>query len=213
MIRNVWFVAVLFTAVILLASADDAWSQGFESEYGDLVSAFSGSLGDASVVEALVEKADDLYDRIRQHRRDNRDSLSDEERDQLSEFSREVRAFKSAGRVVGQIHNAADIGVESFDRVKERLGLAPEVLQTHESGVELVQVKVGSFVSLLLRNPTKTTFSITYSVNDPERPGGVGSARCEAYSVMSGLFNSRDRQLDGLELTFETRPNRAGSCD
>jgi len=50
-------------------------------------------------------------------------------------------------------------------------------------------------------------------VNDPERPGGLGNAFCENYSVMSGLFNSRDRDLTGLEFTIEARDTRVGGCD
>ena len=93
------------------------------------------------------------------------------------------------------------------------LGLEPVVLQTTESGVELVQIDVGSFRSLLLRNPTTTTFTLVYGVNDPGRPGGVGSAFCEAYSVMSGLFNSRDAELEGLEFIIEARPAPVRGCD
>ena len=213
MIRRMSLVAGSFALLHFILSVDPASSQGFDSEYADLRGGFSRALSNEAAVEALVDKAGDLYDRIRQHRRDNRDSLSDEERDRLRDLAGEVRAFEAVSRVVGQIHNAADVDIESFDEVKDKLGLRPEVLMTHDSGVELVRVEVGSFISWLLRNPTATTFSITYTVNDPERPGGVGSAFCESYSVMSGLFNSRDRDLEGLEITYETRPSRAGSCD
>jgi len=214
MIRR--FLSTIFPLVVIClhASADAASGQGFEAEYESLVADFSSSLSNEAAVEALVEQADELYDRIRQHRRESRDSLSDEERDGLSNLSDEVRAFQGVTRVVGQLSNAADVSVESFDAVRERLGLEPQVLHTHESGVELVRIEVDSFVSLLLHNPTATTFSVMYGVNDPERPGGVGSAFCENYSVMSGLFNSRDRDdLDGLEFTLETRASRAGRCD
>jgi len=198
----------------LLVPAGDASTQGFEAEYESLVGGFSASLDDETAVGRLVEEAGDLTDRIRAYRRDNRDSLSDEELDRLRDLANEVRAFESVTRVVGQIHNAADVSIESFEAVRERLGLQPQVLLTHESGLELIRIDVGSFVSLLLRNPTQTTFSASYGVNDPERPGGVGSAFCEKYSVMSGLFNSRDRELEGLEfITIGAQPSRAGRCD
>jgi hypothetical protein len=199
--------------ICLHASSDAALGQVFESEYEDLLTEFPRSLSDEAAVEVLVDQADVLYDRIRQHRRDNRDSLSDEERDELSELADEVRAFRGVARVVGQLHNAADVSIESFDTVRERLGLQPQAVLAHESGVELIRIEVDSFVSLLLYNPTPTTFSVMYGVNDPERPGGVGSAACEKYSVMSGLFNSRDRELEGLEFTLEIRANTAGRCD
>ena len=199
--------------VALHASPGTALAQGFDAEFEALVAEFPRSLPDEAAVESLVERAGELRDRIRQHRRDNRDSLSDEALDELSDLSDEVRAFRSVSRVVGQLHNAADVDVESFDAVRERLGLRPQVLLTHQSGVELVRIEVDSFVSLLLHNPTATTFSVSYGVNDPERPGGVGSAGCEKYSVMSGLFNSRDRDLEGLEFTLDTRANTAGRCD
>ena len=188
-------------------------AQDFDAEYRGMLEEFSDALPDTVAAEALIEQADALYDNVRQHRRDNRDSLSDEELDRLLELSREVRSFESVTRVVGQTHNAAETSFESFDRVSEQLGLEAQVLQTHESGLELVQFEIGGFVSLLLRNPTKTTYAISYGVNDPERPGGVGSAACESYSVLSGLFNSRDRELEGLEFTFDARATRAGSCN
>ena len=66
---------------------------------------------------------------------------------------------------------------------------------------------------MLLRNPTGTTFAVTYRVNDPERPGGVGSAACESYSVMSGLFNTRDREVEGLAFTINAHDVRVSRCD
>ena len=213
MIRRVLSTTLPLVVVGLLASADAVLGQEFEAEFERLVADFPGSLSSEAAAEALVEQADDLYDRIRRHRRDNRDSLPDEERNELSDLADEVRALQWVTRVVGQLHNAADVSIESFDAVRERLGLEPQVLLAHESGVELVRIEVDSFVSLLLHNPTATTFSVMYGVNDPERPGGVGSAACENYSVMSGLFNSRDRDLDGLEFTLELRANTAGRCD
>lgn len=206
--------AVLVVVSLGLAmSVEDLESQDFDAEYQALLGSFAGALSEESSVESLMEQAAELRDRIRQHRRDHRDDLTDGERDALADLADEVRALRSVSRVVGQVHNAAEVSIESFEAVKGRLDLAPQVLLTHESGVQLVELRVGGFVSLLLHNPTATTFSVTYGVNDPERPGGVGSAACESYSVMSGLFNSRDRDLDGLEFTLDTRPNRAGGCD
>lgn len=203
----------LFPVVLALLLTGGAAAQDFNAEFKGLISAFAGSLGDTAEAEALMEEADMLYDRIRQHRRDNRDALSEEELDRLRDLSREVRSFEAVTRVVGQLHNAADVSIEGFDLVKDRLGLEPQLLQTFESGVELVRIDVGPFGSLLLRNPSKTTFAVTYSVNDPERPGGVGSASCESYSVMSGLFNSRDREIDELAFTLDTRETPAERCD
>lgn len=197
----------------VLCPTHEAAGQDFQSEYEALVAAFPGALSDAAKVEALMDQADELRDRIRAHRRDARDSLSDAERGALGELADEARALRSMARVVGQTHNAADVSIESFDAVREEVVLTSEVILTHESGVELVRVTVGSFVSLLVHNPTATTFSVMYSVNDPDRPGGVGSAACERYSVMSGLFNSRDRELDELDFTLDLRGNRAGRCD
>jgi len=204
---------LLPVALALLLAPAPASPQDFEAEYGTLVDEFAGSLANASAAEALLDRADALRDRIRQHRRDNRADLSREELDRLSDLAEEVLRFGAVTRVVGQVHNAADASIEGFDAVKSRLGLEPRVIQTFGSGLELVRIEVGTFVSLLLRNPTKTTFTITYGVNDPERPGGVGSAACERYSVMSGLFNSRDRDIDGLEFTVEARPAPVGNCD
>lgn len=210
--RRVLAFSPVFVLTLLLAGAE-ASAQDFEAEYAGLIAEFASSLQDTTAAESLADRADALYDRIRQHRRDNRDELSREERDRLGDLSGEVRSFRAATRVVGQLHNAADMDIESFDRVRERLGLEPRVLQTEDSGVELVRIDVGSFSSILLRNPTKTTFTMTYGVNDPESPGGVGSAVCEKYSVMSGLFNSRDREIEGLEFIINARPMRAAGCD
>lgn len=35
---------------------------------------------------------------------------------------------------------------------------------------------------------------------------------CESYSVMSGLFNTRDRELGGLELEIEADEPVRGGC-
>ncbi len=206
--------AVLFLlfGVLLLVGAP-ASAEDFEAEYEGLIKQFATSLPDSAAVEGQVDDADDLYDRIRAYRKEKRDDLSEEELDRLRDLSREVRRFKGVARVVGQIHNAADTSIEGFDLVNGRLGLEPEVILTHESGLELVRIDVDKFTSILFRNPTQVTFSVTYSVNDPERPGGVGSAFCEKYSVLSGLFNSRDRELEGLEFTIQVRESEAGGCD
>jgi hypothetical protein len=205
---------ILYLAVFaLLFTAVAASAQDFGTEYEGLIEEFTTSLDDSASVEGLVDRADELYKRVRQHRRDNRDDLPEEESDRLRDLYQEIRSFKAVTRVVGQVHNAADVSIEGFDEVNGRLGLEPQVLQTLESGVELVRIDVNSFGSLLLRNSTKTTFGVTYTVNDPERPGGVGSASCESYSVMSGLFNTRDREIEGLEITIATRGLQVTDCD
>ena len=93
----------------LLVPAAATSAQGFEAEYESLVDRFSVSLDAEAAVDRLVEEAGDLTDRVRQHRRDNRDSLSDEELDRLRDLANEVRAFESVTRVVGQKSNAADV--------------------------------------------------------------------------------------------------------
>jgi len=213
MIRR--FVPAIFIPVIgvFLLTSVSAAAEDFVVEYEELIEKFGDSLADSTAAEAQVERADALYERIRQHRRDKRDDLSKAELDRLRDLFREVRNFKAVARVAGQVHNAAYVSIEGFDSANERLGLEPRVLQTHKSGLELVRIDVGEFASLLLRNPTKTTFTAMYGVNDKERPGGVGSATCESYSVMSGLFNSRDREIEGLEFTIEAHDTGIGSCD
>ena len=205
--------SVVLSVLIALLAPKAAFAQDFDAEYKKLIAQFEESVADSAAAAKLVDRADDLYDRIRQHRRDNRKSLSDAQRDQLKDLSVEVRDFKAVTRVVAQVHNAADASIEGFETVNTKLGLEPKVIQTHDSGLELVRIEVGKFVSLLLRNPTKTTFAIMYEVNDPDRPGGVGTAACESYSVLSGLFNSRDRKLEGLELKLRPRATGAGGCD
>ncbi len=210
--RPLSFILLSLTfAPLLWGSA--AFAQGFEAKYARLIEEFDGSLDNTASLEALVDQADALYKRIRQYRRDSRDDLSQEELDRLRDLYGEVRQFKSVTRTVGQLSNGAKARIESFDAVREQLGLEPRVLQALESGLELVRIDVGSFGSLLLLNPTKTTFTVMYGVNDPERPGGIGNAACESYSVMSGLFNSRDREIEEIEFTIEVRDTRVGGCD
>jgi hypothetical protein len=205
------FILLLAFAPLLGGSAASA--QGFEAEYLRLIDEFAGSLGETTSVEALADRADALYDRIRQYRRESRGDLSKEELDRLRKLYREVLRFKTVTRTVGQVSNVAHASIEGFDAVKDRLGLEPRVLQRLESGLELVRIDVGSFGSILLRNPTKTTFTVTYGVNDPQRPGGIGNAACESFSVMSGLFNSRDREIEDIEFTIQARDTRVSGCD
>ena len=192
----------------------DPDDQDFEAQYEALVEEFPEAFPDTTTLEALADRAATLGDRIRAHRMDNRDTMSDEEWDRNREIRSELRALRSVIRVVGQLSNSADVEIENFDLVNARLGLEPQVLETHESGLELVRIDVGSFQSWLLRNPTKKTVSVNYETNDPERPGGIGSASCESYSVMSGLFNSRDRDLESIELELGyVRDLPVGGCD
>jgi hypothetical protein len=204
---------VLGLAGVPLLWGSAASAQDFAAEYVELIEDFAGSLYDTTSVEALVDRADALYDRIRQHRRDSRDELSEEDLDGLRDLSVEVQQLEGVARAVGQLSNASRVSIESFDAVAERLGLEPQVLLTVEPGLELVRIDVGSFGSVLIRNPNKTTFTVMTGVNDPERPGGIGNAACESYSVMSGLFNSRDREIEELEFTVSARDTGVGSCD
>ena len=203
---------LIFVAASLLGGATEISAQDFESEYELLLAEFASSLSDETAATALMDGADGLYKRIRQHRRDNRDELSQEELDRLRDLYKEVRDFKGVVRVVGQLHNAADQDIEGFELVAARLGLQHRVLQTLESGLQLVRIDVGVFGSILLLNPTSKTFTVSYGVNDPKRPGGVGSAACESYSVMSGRFNSRDREIEGLEFTINARIAPVSGC-
>lgn len=198
----------LFFIGIAPASAGD-----FDGEFQALIDQFEDSLEDATKAQALEDAAGELSDRIRQFRRDQRSELSKEELDRLRDMASEVRSLKSATRVVGQTHNAAYVSIESFDRIRDRLGLEPRVLQTHESGLELVRIDAGDFVSLLFRNPTKMNMTVMYSTNDPASPGGVGSAMCESYAVMSGLYNSRDREVEVVEFSIQAQEVRTKGCD
>jgi hypothetical protein len=206
-------------AGLLLAGAIMFWplpasSQDFEGAYTALVDAFGDALPDASLLEDLVGRADALADQIQEHRRANRDGLSRDELNHLRDLRREVVRFESVARTVGQTSNGARVSIEGFDVVRERLGLEPRVVQTLDSGLELVRLEVGSFVSLLWRNPTKVNLTAMYGVNDPDHPGGTGNALCESYSVLAGLFNSRDRDVEAVEfLSLESREVRAGGCD
>jgi len=199
-------------AAVLVASVPVS-AEDFEAEYDELIEQFGASLPDSAAAEAQVDRADDLYDRIRQHRRDHREDLSKAELDRLKDLSVEVRRFRGVARVVGQVSNGAHTSIDAFEAVQERLGLEPQVILTHESGLELVRIDVDEFGSILIRNPTKMTVTVMYGVNDPERPGGVGNAACESYSVMSGLFNSRDREIEDVEFTIRVRDTGTGNCD
>ena len=127
------------------------------------------------------------------------------EYDRLRDLYKEVRGLKSVTRVVGQIRNTSYVSIETFDQVNARLGLEPRVLQSFDSGLELVRIDVGDYGSLLFRNPTKTTYSAIYRVSGAEEAGGAGSAACESYSVLSGKFNSRDRGIDDREFEVSTQ--------
>lgn len=185
----------------------------FQSEFKTLLKKFEGALADEASAKALLDSADQLYDEARDYRRENRKSLSKEESSQLRDFYTEVRDFKGAVRVIGQLHNAASTDIDDLDRVISRLGLKATVMQTFSSGLELVRIDVGTFGSVLLRNPSKTNYVVVYSVNDPESSGGAGSAKCEDYSVLSGLFNSRDRRIEGLKFEVNATALSAASCD
>lgn len=205
--------ALVFAALVLACAASDApGGQDWEEEYEALITDFRSSPEDTTALEAIREQADSLSDRVRRHRLDNRDQLAEAEFDRLRDLEYEVGDFRKVVRVVGQLSNSADIEIEEFDTVNRRLGLEPRVLQTLDSGVELVRIDIGSFGSMLLRNSTTTTFLVDYETNDPERPGGIGSAICESYSVMSGLFNTRDRELEGLELNLQANEPVRGGC-
>lgn len=205
--------ALVIATLILGCAANDArGAQDWEGEYEALITDFRSSLADPTALEAVRSQADSLRDRIRRQRLDNRDQLAEEEFDRLQDLEYEVRDLRGLVRVVGQLGNSADIEIEEFDTVNRRLGLEPRVIETLDSGVELVRIDIGSFGSLLLRNPTATTFLVDYETNDPERPVGIGSATCESYSVMSGLFNTRDRELEGLELTVRANQALPGGC-
>ncbi|TXS94177.1 hypothetical protein FV139_11305 [Parahaliea maris] len=203
-----WFFLGSCLFASIAASAED-----FDDEYQELIDDFRSSLDDTTALQEQVERADALHDRIRQYRRDKRGDLPKEELDQLRDFAREVRSFKSVVKVVGQLGNSADISIEAFDTVNAQLELEPVVLQQFESGLELVRIDVGGYGSLLFRNPTPTTYTVIYSAEGAEQSGGVGSADCESYSVLSGLYNSRDRAIDNL--VFSVQANKVGvkACD
>lgn len=74
------------------------------------------------------------------------------------------------------------------------------------SGLQLVRLDVGSFGSILVRNPTKTTYTLPYATNEPNSTGGIGSAACENYPALSGLYNSRDRNIENIEFTLRPMP-------
>lgn len=204
---------VLFVVLLACGPTDDPRGQDFDAEYETLIEEFRAATPDTVALEALVDRADALSDRIRDYRRDNRDDLPEDEYDRLRDLGYEVGDFERVIRVVGQLSNSADVEIEDFDAVNRRLGLEPRVLRTLDDGVELVRVDVGSFGSMLLRNPTKSTLIVNYTTNDSERPGGTGSAACESYSVMSGLFNSRDRDIESIELEFRLSDPGIGGCD
>ncbi len=207
-------VACVIACANLFAVSTPAAAQDYTAEYEELLEDFADSLDDEATARALVERADELYDRIRQYRSDNRKSLPKEQSDALRDLYKEVRSFKYYVRVVAQLGNTADTGIEKFEAVSKQLGLEPRVLQTHAgSGLQLVRLDVGSFGSILVRNPGTTTYTLLYSTNDPKRPGGIGSAACESYSVLSGLFNSRDRDIENIEFVLQPTPISAIKCD
>lgn len=127
-----------------------------------------------AALEAIEEQADSLSDRIRRHRLDNRDQLAEAEFDRLRDLEYEVGDFGDVVRVVGQLSNSADIEIEEFDAVNRRLGLEPRVLRALDSGVELVRIDIGSFGSMLLRNPTTTTFLVGLRNQRPGAARGNG---------------------------------------
>lgn len=204
-----------FAAVVLLscAAGDGSGAQSFEARYEEIAADLASSVQDTAALEALQDRADSLSEEIRRHRLDNRDQLDDEEYDRLRELDSEVGDFADVVRVVGQLSNSADVEIEEFDRVNRRLNLEPEIMQTLDSGLELVRIEIGSFTSILVRNPTPEILIVDYEVNDPDRPVGTGNAACESYSVMSGLFNSRDRDIESIELDFRLQDSGIGGCD
>jgi hypothetical protein len=205
--------SALAAAVLLSCAAGDAAGvQDYERRYEDIAADLASSVQDETALEALQDRADSLSDEIRRHRLDNRDQLDDEESDRLRALESEVGDFADVVRVVGQLSNSADVEITEFDTVNRRLKLEPEVMQTLDSDLELVRIEIGSFTSILLRNPTPATLIVDYEVNDPDRPVGTGNAACESYSVMSGLFNSRDRDLEGLQIQLQSAPTGFGDC-
>ena len=199
----------LFPALLaLLLSVAASAAPDFDAEYQALLDTFPDAMVDTAAAEALVDKANELYERIRDYRRSQRSELSSEEYDRLRDLYKEVRGFRSVTRVVGQISNIAYVKIEAFDQVNARLGLEPQLLQSLDSGLELVRIDVGDYGSLLFRNPTKTTYSTIYQVSGAEEAGGVGNAACESYSVLSGKFNSRNREIEDRE--FEVRTQGVG---
>ncbi|MGD2071346.1 MAG: hypothetical protein PVI57_21940 [Gemmatimonadota bacterium] len=205
--------AFLLAFLLACGPAAHAGGQDFEAEYESLIEDFLAAVPDTAALEALDERSDSLTDRIRGYRSDHRADLSDEELDRLGDLASEVAVLDQVIRVVGQLSNSADVEIEDFDAVNRRLELEPRVLQTHESGLEIVRIDIGSFGSMLLRNPTTMTFQVDYETNDADRPYGFGSADCQSYSVMSGLFNSRDRDLENIELTLtDVEDSGLGTC-
>ncbi|GAB3285638.1 hypothetical protein [Parahaliea aestuarii] len=209
-------IASVFFGVFLgscLFTSIAAFAEDFDAEYQGLIEDFRGSLNDSTALQQQVDKADALHDRIQQYRRDKRSELPKADLDQLRDLAREVRYFKSVTKVVGQLRNSADVDIEAFDTVNAQLQLQPVVLQQFDSGLEIVRIDVDGYGSLLIRNSTPITFTVTYSAQGAEQSGGVGSANCESYSVMSGLYNSRDRAIDNLVFTVDAHKVGVKACD
>ncbi len=205
------FFGVCLSAGLLSSMA--ALAEDFDAEYQSLIEQFRGSLNDTTALQRQVEKADALYDRIRQYRRDKRSELMKAKLDQLRDLARQVRYFKSVTRVVGQLNNRADVDIKAFDTVNARLQLQPVVHQQFDSSLELVRIDVDGYGSLLIRNPTPITFNFNYSAKGAEQSAGVGSADCKSYSVLSGLYNSRDRTIDNLVFTVDVHTVGVKACD
>lgn len=196
--------AVALATIAATGSVHGATAQDFEAELDVLMDRFPSAVDDTTTLEALDEELDVLEDRIRDHRRANRSDLTREERDRLSELDDHVDAYQDVITVVGQLRNTANMSLEDFERVAGRLGLEPEVVHTAEPGLEVVRVDVGSFRSFLIRNTTGESHVVNYSYRTPsmERDqSGIGSSLCNTLAVFSGLLNTRDKELSGLEFT------------